>query len=693
MPVAGSILWKPLRDPHYVIASLQPGQGGLRQLVVAQSVLLRVQTIARAVAPDELLGLLVGQRWDCPVSGKRWVLIDSLVEGTATVPDARTLTANLGALIGRRRPDGTECVGWYCGTTAGDAHLSRMFAAVHAATFEEPWHPALVLANGGSGGAFFLHDTRDARWFLSPFYELGDGSRNSRRQLAQPTTVSWPEYITTSLVTPLIVARPVAPPPPSRPLPAPRKERVRPVRVEVVVDSAPAEPTIPVADAVRALMRDASTRLATAGASAWTSMRAAVTRVGPASARLVSGAVSGASTVKTSAESLGRHVAARASAAVQAQKERAAAERQARALREAEERRRREERARQEAERAHRDAERAHREAERVRQEAEQRARDAAARAEREEAERAAKLQAERIAREEAERTARLRAERAAMLEAEHRARQEADARARLEAAERTRVEAERVLLEAAERASQQAAERARQQAEERARQQAAERARAEAAERARAEAAERARAEAAERARAEAAARAEREASDRAKQEAEQRARLEAEQRAAAPAPDRAVPRVVSKERSTALVAEDLDDTTSADMPYRYLALARREGFQVTGKLERGTPERPETVWLLNEPDSGLRLTVVTTDQEVREASLHYNLRTDDDALLRITPPEHRDVDSRTIYVREPCIAELRSRCRRLRATGALAREWTVTPTLHPHAAPAQYR
>jgi hypothetical protein len=230
-------------------------------------------------------------------------------------------------------------------------------------------------------------------------------------------------------------------------------------------------------------------------------------------------------------------------------------------------------------------------------------------------------------------------------------------------------VDAERVLLEAAERAKQQAAERARQQA------------------------AERARAEAAERARAEAAARAEREAADRARQEAEQRARLEAEQRAAARAPDRAVPRVVSKERSTALVAEDLEDTTSADMPYRYLALARREGFQVTGKLERGTPERPETVWLLNEPDSGLRLTVVTTDDEVREASLHYNLRTDDDALLRITPPEHRDVDSRTIYVREPCIAELRSRCRRLRATGALAREWTVTPTLHPHAAPAQYR
>jgi hypothetical protein len=180
------------------------------------------------------------------------------------------------------------------------------------------------------------------------------------------------------------------------------------------------------------------------------------------------------------------------------------------------------------------------------------------------------------------------------------------------------------------------------------------------------------------------------------AKQEAELRAKQEADRRTAsptAPAADRPVRRLVARERSIATASEDLEDTTATDGPYRYLALARREGFQVSAKLDRGTPERAETVWLLNESESGLRLTVVTTDQEVREASLHYNIRTDDDALLRLTPPEHRDVESRTIYVREPCVAELRSRCRRLRATGALAREWKVTPTLHPYAAPAQYR
>ena len=100
--------------------------------------------------------------------------------------------------------------------------------------------------------------------------------------------------------------------------------------------------------------------------------------------------------------------------------------------------------------------------------------------------------------------------------------------------------------------------------------------------------------------------------------------------------------------------------------------------------RIERGTAEHPETFWLLHEKESGLRLIILTTDEEVREASLHYNLRTEDDSLLRITAPEHRDLESRTIYGREPCLHDLRARCRRLRATGALEREWKALPTFH---------
>jgi hypothetical protein len=137
---------------------------------------------------------------------------------------------------------------------------------------------------------------------------------------------------------------------------------------------------------------------------------------------------------------------------------------------------------------------------------------------------------------------------------------------------------------------------------------------------------------------------------------------------------------------QTAAAPVADVEDTTASDEAHRYLALARREGFELSEKIERGSDEDPETVWLLHERQSGLRLIVVTTDEEVREASLHYNLRTEDDSLLRSTPPEHCDLESRTIYGREACLRDLRVRCRRLRATGALQRDWRVTPTFqHP--------
>ena len=142
---------------------------------------------------------------------------------------------------------------------------------------------------------------------------------------------------------------------------------------------------------------------------------------------------------------------------------------------------------------------------------------------------------------------------------------------------------------------------------------------------------------------------------------------------------------------KSAAALAADAEDTTAADGPYRYLALARREGFEVSQKMERGNPEQPETVWLLHESESGLRLIVVTTDAEVREASLHYNLRTADDALLRVTAPEHRDLATRTIYGREACLHDLRARCRRLRATGALEPDWKVSPTFQTAVSPRE--
>jgi hypothetical protein len=136
---------------------------------------------------------------------------------------------------------------------------------------------------------------------------------------------------------------------------------------------------------------------------------------------------------------------------------------------------------------------------------------------------------------------------------------------------------------------------------------------------------------------------------------------------------------------RHTPPRTDDGEDTTASDHPYRYLALARREGFQVSANLERTGAQGAETVWLLNESEYGLQITLVTSDVAVIDATLHYNCRIKDEAVLRATSPEHRDLDSHTIYVRESCVEGLRAKCRHLRGGGALRRDWMVTPHIYP--------
>ena len=129
---------------------------------------------------------------------------------------------------------------------------------------------------------------------------------------------------------------------------------------------------------------------------------------------------------------------------------------------------------------------------------------------------------------------------------------------------------------------------------------------------------------------------------------------------------------------------AVDLEDTAASDPPFRFLALASRDGFAL---ITNSQTSDQSDFWLLEDPDSGMLLTVVTSDLGVREAVLHYNLRTDDEGRFQRTPPEYRDLGSRTIYARESVVEGLRARVRRLRATGRLVREWKGTPPIElPH-------
>jgi hypothetical protein len=718
MPVAMSIQWKPLRDSHYIVASLQPASGGRRQIFARQSALREIQALAHGDPEHPVIGLLLGERLDCALTGMPYLIVESHAEVALPSFDEQAMSDAIRTLrgrVGKSRSAG-EVLGWYCIGPSVDAHVWPIHMAVHAACFAEPWQTVLILGADGDTGAFFLPDASAARWFHAPFSELTNSKAGS--QAPKPTTVAWPAYLTTARVVPLAETPRVAPSPPT-----PRVQT--PAQTWMATTGSPPSHQHPVAplahqDPVSVPAREHP------AASAWPSVAVAPRRPALDLARIFGPIVAA---WRNTTEKIVRIRSERAARAEQRKAHADAArarEEERRAKDAAERRAAREAAQRRAAEAAKQRAAEAERrraaEAE-ARRAAEAEARlKAAAEAERrrvaeDEARRKAAEEAEqrRVAEEEERRQAaeaeaqrqleEAEARRAAEAEAHRKAAEEAALRAaemqaRREAAERAQREAE---AEVQRRAAEAEAEEQRRAAEAAAQREAAEAearrlaAQAEAQRLAEEEAEARRQAAEAEAAAQQKAAEAEEEARRNAAAAEEEARRHAAEAEALrisvevaalrerlARAPVEGSIREVSKVPT--VQRGDLDDTAASDEPARYLSLARREGFEVSEEIERGSPEYPETFWLLYEREYGLRLIVVTTDEEVREASLHYNLRTDDDALLRSTPPEHRDLASRTIYGRETCLDKLRARCRRLRATGALQRDWKVSPALrHP--------
>ena len=665
MPVSESIQWKPLRDSHYVIASLLPGGGGLRQIFVVQSTLREIQALARGDPELPLVGLLLGRRLDCSVTVTPYILIESHVEVALVSLDERDVSDAIRTLhrqLGRRRSP--EVLGWYCCSRSTEPAVSPTHAAVHAACFAERWPAVLILGHGGHSGSFFLHDPSAGRWFHAPFYEVTDSKAKSRA--AKPTCVAWPAYLTTELVVPLAATRRRVLSPPARasvaaPASAPaRQQSVAFARLVVRVRRTPADAMVGVRRAAMAARRSALDLARALGPRFVSASRHATETI------VRTRAAWAARAARRKAEADAARAREEERRAKEAAERRAAREEAQRRAAEAEKRRAAEAEARRAAEmearrRAAEEAERrraAEAEARRQAAEAEER-RQAAAEA----ARRAAEAEAQRKAAEEAERrAAEAEARRKAAAEAQRKAAEEEQRRAAEAEAHRQAAEAEARRREA-EAEARRLAEEAELEAQRKA-----------------AEAQEDARRKAAEA-----------EEETRRKAAEAEALRISVEVAALRKRLARAPDEESKRETPRAAVAQmaDVEDTTTSDGPYRYLALARREGFEVSGKIERGSSEPPETVWLLYEQESGLRLIVVATDAAVREASLHYNLRTDDESLLQNTPPEHRDLESRTIYGREACLHDLRVRCRRLRATGALERDWKVSPTLQHSVSP----
>ena len=471
MPVDQSIHWKPLRDSHYIVASLQVADGGRRQIFVEQHVLARLQFVVRGAHGHRVAGLLLGHVFECSVTGIEYMVIDQLAEkGGGTSGDHGVLTedadlaASIGkalrSLTGRNQP---QLLGWYRVAAGVDAKPSPTDATLHASYFAEPWQTLLVLAAGthsGAGGAFFLRDGKNSRWFYAPFYELATEAPAPNHPTV--TYVSWPQYMTADEVTPVHIEPTPAPPPSPSPLPqAVLDDRVQPPSlgddgwVNVDQDVEVGDETIQFRPP-RDIELSRAPTIEPAGTEATLS-----TPIPPATRPGQSGRRGGGDAKSAKSRFFAR------------------------------------------------------------------------------------------LGDREVQST--------------------------------TAVDG--------------------------------------------------------------------------------------VETRTGSP--------------RTRRVSDD-DDTSASDDSARFIELARSEGFFVATRFDAaGESGAADALWVLNEPYSGLLLTVVTSGPEVVDASLHYNLQTDDAGLLRVPFPEHRDPESKTIYVRETCVEGLRERCRRLRATNALVRDWKVAPSL----------
>jgi hypothetical protein len=201
MPAAQAIHWKPLRDAHYIMASLQPADGGRRRIFIRQKVLSRVNELAVASHGRKAFGLLLGQLYECSVTGASYLVVESLAEQPPVSEEADIAQGVRAKAVRVADGDVTRSLGWYRTVPRLEQKPPDSAAAIHASVFEHPWQMMLLIAEGPArptGGAVFLHDSENARWFSAPFYELPDRAPNE----GQPkrTCIAWPQYMTVDTV-------------------------------------------------------------------------------------------------------------------------------------------------------------------------------------------------------------------------------------------------------------------------------------------------------------------------------------------------------------------------------------------------------------------------------------------------------------------------------------------------------------
>ena len=211
MPIAASILWKPIDGAAEEGAGLPP-------IFITQRALAAVHDHCAATRAA-CFGLLIGDVVNSPETGAPYVVVESTIRLPGSPDeDAKTVLVQ-GWVVAQDvlRKSGDLLVGWYRGG-GGEAALSPAEADAHRAFFVQPWQLAVVVGSGElTVGGVFRRSARSA-WAHEclPFYELVDPS-SIRPDGSKPTRLRWDNYRTeeTALVTSATPPGPAAVPAPA----------------------------------------------------------------------------------------------------------------------------------------------------------------------------------------------------------------------------------------------------------------------------------------------------------------------------------------------------------------------------------------------------------------------------------------------------------------------------------------------
>src|SRR5213594_3835266 len=211
MPIAASILWKPIEG-----AAEQ--DTGLFPVFITQRALAAVHDHC-AATPAGCFGLLIGDVVDSPETGASHVVVESTIRLPASPDDDAKTVLVQGWVVAQDvlRKSGDLLVGWYRGG-GGEAALSPAEADAHRAFFVQPWQLAVVVGSGDTTVGAVLRRSASSGWAQEclPFYELVDPS-SIRPDGSKPTRLRWDNYRTeeTALVTSATPPGPAAVPPPA----------------------------------------------------------------------------------------------------------------------------------------------------------------------------------------------------------------------------------------------------------------------------------------------------------------------------------------------------------------------------------------------------------------------------------------------------------------------------------------------